>query len=71
MDDQDFEEQRDALVIEILYQTGVRRRELIDMKDKDIDFDRKTIEIFGKRQKERIVPFGEELENQIKTIYRM
>ena len=66
MDDQDFEEQRDALIIEILYQTGMRRRELIDMKDKDIDFDRKTIKIFGKRQKERIVPFGEELENQIK-----
>lgn len=66
MDDRDFEEQRDALIIEILYQTGMRRRELIDMKDKDIDFDRKTIKIFGKRQKERIVPFGEELENQIK-----
>lgn len=66
MDDRDFEEQRDALIIEILYQTGMRRRELIDMKDKDIDFDRKTIKIFGKRQKERIIPFGEELENQIK-----
>ena len=64
--DDSFESARNALMIEIFYQTGIRRMELIELKINDIDFERKTIKVLGKRRKERFVPFGESLENQIK-----
>lgn len=64
--DDSFETARNALMIEIFYQTGIRRMELIELKISDIDFERKTIKVLGKRRKERFVPFGEALENQIK-----
>ena len=64
--DDSFETARNALMIEIFYQTGIRRMELIELKINDIDFERKTIKVLGKRRKERFVPFGEALENQIK-----
>ena len=62
----DFIGTRDNLIIEMLYQTGMRRIELINLKHADIDFDRKTVRILGKRNKVRYVPFGESLEKQIK-----
>lgn len=64
--DDDFDEIRDSLIIEVLYQTGIRRSELINIKHQDIDFARRTIKITGKRRKVRLVPFGEELEKQIR-----
>lgn len=51
-----FEGQRDKLIIELLYTTGIRRAELINLKLTDIDLNRKTIRVLGKRNKERIVP---------------
>lgn len=62
-----FEEKRDDLIIELLYQTGIRRKELINLKVTDIDFSRKTIKVLGKRNKERLIPFGESLEKQLKS----
>jgi integrase/recombinase XerC len=56
-----FETERNNLIIEILFQTGIRRAELISLKDSDIDFSRKTIKVFGKRSKERLIPFGKML----------
>ncbi len=53
------EGQRERLIIEILYASGVRVRELVNIKLKDIDFNNKTIIIFGKGSKERIVSFGD------------
>jgi integrase/recombinase XerC len=47
---------RDQLIIEMLYQTGMRLSELIHIKDSDIDFNRFQIRILGKRNKERIIP---------------
>lgn len=61
-----FNEARDKLIIEMLYQTGMRRSELIGIKDADIDFSRRTIRVLGKRNKERFIPFGIILENEIK-----
>lgn len=61
----DFESVRDALVIELLYQTGMRRAELAGLKDVDVDTSGKTIKILGKGRKERIVPFGDDLEKKI------
>lgn len=56
---------REKLILEILYSCGVRISELINIKLKDIDYSNKTILIFGKGSKERIVSFGEYAEETI------
>ncbi|UWX54076.1 tyrosine-type recombinase/integrase [Maribacter litopenaei] len=56
----DFEGKRDQLVIHILYVTGIRRAELVNLKLKDVDLVEKTIKVLGKRNKERIIPLLEE-----------
>ncbi|MBR0296773.1 MAG: tyrosine-type recombinase/integrase [Paludibacteraceae bacterium] len=62
----DFESKRNCLIIEMLYQTGMRQAEMLGLTDNDIDLTQGQIRIFGKRRKERIVPIGEALINQIK-----
>lgn len=62
-----FEACRNQAIIETFYQTGIRLSELINLKDTDIDFHRNTIRVFGKRSKERIVPFGESLKDFFQT----
>ncbi len=62
----DFRSVRDNLIIELLYETGMRRAELRNLKDEDIDFPQKQIRIFGKRRKERIVPIGDSLIEKLK-----
>jgi integrase/recombinase XerC len=52
----DFDGVRDQLIIHILYTTGVRRAELVNIKVKDIDLAEKTVKVLGKRNKERIIP---------------
>ena len=54
-----IEGQREKVILEILYGSGVRVSELVNIKIKDIDFKDKTILIFGKGSKERVVSFGE------------
>ena len=54
-----MEGQREKVILEILYGSGIRVSELVNIKIKDIDFSNKTILIFGKGNKERIVPFGD------------
>jgi site-specific recombinase XerD len=46
---------RDQIVVRMLYATGVRVSELINIRRSDIDFDRQTVKVFGKGAKERIV----------------
>jgi len=53
---ENFEGQRDRLVIEMLFGTGMRLSELIHLKETDIDFYNQSIRVLGKRNKERIVP---------------
>ena len=50
---------RDRLIIEMLYATGVRVSELINIKYSDIDYNNKRIRVCGKGNKERIVYFGD------------
>jgi integrase/recombinase XerC len=61
----EFETERNNLIIEMLYQTGMRRAEIIQLKLSSFDFSRKTIKVFGKRKKERFIPFGDSLQKQI------
>lgn len=50
---------RDKLIIEMLYATGVRVSELVNIKYSDIDYNNRRIRVSGKGNKERIVYFGE------------
>ncbi|WP_431844420.1 tyrosine-type recombinase/integrase [Pedobacter anseongensis] len=53
---EDFSSQRDKLVVELLFGTGIRLAELLLLKDTDINTYESTIKVLGKRNKERIVP---------------
>ena len=55
----DFDSLRNHLIIEILYSTGMRRAELAGLEESDISFYDKTVKVFGKRRKERIIPLNE------------
>ena len=61
--DEDFEGVRNRLVLEMLYDTGVRRSELVGLQDTDIDYDAMLIRVTGKRNKQRLIPFAERLKN--------
>lgn len=56
IDESDFEDVRDKLIVELFYVTGMRRAELISLKIKDINLETKTLRVLGKRNKERIIP---------------
>lgn len=64
----DFDSIRNRLVVELLYSTGIRRAELINLELNAIDFYGKTIKVLGKRNKERIVPLLS-LTLEIVTLY--
>lgn len=56
---------RDRMVIEMFYATGIRRAELVGLNDADVDFDSSLIKVTGKRNKQRLIPFGEELRESL------
>ena len=58
---------RDKLIITMFYSTGIRRAELIGLKDEDVDLFNSTIQVTGKRNKQRIIPFGWELAQMIQA----
>lgn len=62
--------QRDLLLLELLYATGIRVGELTNIKTKDIDLSTRTILILGKGNKERIVTYGEYCEDILKEYLR-
>ncbi len=62
-----FEGQLQKTVMMMLYMTGMRRSELLSLEDRDIDFGARQIKVTGKRNKQRLIPFGEELENCMRT----
>ena len=64
--DESFSSQRDKVVLELLFGTGVRLAELLLLKENDINFYEGTIKVLGKRNKERIIPLHGPLINQIK-----
>jgi len=58
-----FKDVRARTIIILLYETGIRRSEMVGIDDSDIDFVNRQLKVTGKRDKQRIVPFGEELAN--------
>ena len=53
----DFKGIRDKLIIALLYDTGMRLSELLNLKDSDVDTNSSLIKVLGKRRKERIIPY--------------
>ncbi|MGY6520230.1 MAG: tyrosine-type recombinase/integrase [Mongoliitalea sp.] len=61
----DFEGQRDRMVMDFLYLTGVRLSELTQLQWKDLDLAQQQVKVFGKRKKERIIPIISRLQENI------
>jgi len=59
----DFKGTRDKLIVALLYATGIRLSELLRLKETDFDTNNYLIKVFGKRQKERIIPYPREVNN--------
>lgn len=64
-DTADLIESRNRLILTLLYTTGMRRSELIGLLDRNIDTARCELKVLGKRNKERVIPFGDELRTMI------
>jgi len=56
-----FEDVRDRAIITTFYETGIRLSELIGLDDSMVDFSNRQLKVTGKRNKQRVIPFGEEL----------
>jgi len=57
---------RNKAIIEMFYVTGMRLSELVGLKETDIDFQRDTIKVLGKRNKERLIPFSTKTRDLLK-----
>ncbi len=64
--DAGYEGSRDKMIITLFYATGIRRAELVHININDLDLNSGTLKVLGKRNKERIVPLGENVIIQLK-----
>jgi integrase/recombinase XerC len=62
----DFTAVRNKLMVELFYSTGIRRAELINIKENNISFSDGTIKVLGKRNKERFVPLLQSVVSTLK-----
>ncbi len=68
--DEGFIGERDKLIIELFYVTGIRLSELIDIKIFDINFSNSLIKVLGKRNKERLIPLSINIVNELQTFVK-
>ena len=70
LDDVQFEKNyagaRDYMILLMFYSTGVRVSELTNLDVSDVDMTQKQIKVLGKRDKERVIPFGSEMEARLR-----
>lgn len=64
---ENFSGHRDQLIMELLYGTGIRLSELIQLKETDVQIYDDTLKVLGKRNKERIIPFSRKLGEVIQS----
>lgn len=62
---EEYKNVRARTIILLLYETGIRRSELVGLDDKDVDLEARQLKVTGKRNKQRIVPFGDELAHEL------
>ena len=65
--DDSFEAIRNLLILELLYSTGMRRAELINLKISDVDFHQQQLKVLGKRNKERFIPLLSTVRESLKA----
>lgn len=63
----DYRSLLERAIVVTFYETGIRRAELIGLDDRDVDFIAKQIKVTGKGNKQRMVPFGKELETTLRN----
>ena len=68
--DEGFIGERDKLIIELFYVTGIRLSELINIKIFDINFTNSLIKVLGKRNKERLIPLSINIVNELQTFVK-
>lgn len=61
-----FDTLRNYAMIDLFYETGIRRAELIGLKDSDVNLETGTIQVTGKRNKQRIIPIGNKIKFTLK-----
>jgi integrase/recombinase XerC len=62
-----FEEERNKAIIDVFYTTGIRCAELVGLENGDVDFGAQLLKVNGKRNKQRLIPFSENLKNTLLT----
>lgn len=68
---ENYKEVRARTILLLLYETGIRVSELTGLDDADVDFDAGQLKVTGKRNKQRVVPFGEELAAAIRQYVQL
>ncbi|MDA9807907.1 tyrosine-type recombinase/integrase [Flavobacteriales bacterium] len=68
--DEGFIGERDKLIIELFYVTGIRLSELINIKIFDINFSNSLIKVLGKRNKERLIPLSINIVNELQIFVK-
>ena len=63
----DYIGQRDRMILLTFYTTGIRLSELIGLTDKDVDLDQMQLKVTGKRNKQRIIPYGDEYGDSLRS----
>ena len=66
-----YEGCRDRMILEMFYATGMRLSELIGLNDASVDFSAKLIKVTGKRNKQRLIPFANELEHDLRVYIKV
>lgn len=69
--EENFQTYRDVLILELFYDTGIRLSELINISESDIDFHNSNIKVTGKRNKQRIIPIGIDLNKNLKQFLKV
>lgn len=67
--EEDYEGFRDRMILLTFYSTGIRLSELVGLKEKDVDLDQMQLKVTGKRDKQRIIPYGDEFGDSLRQYY--
>jgi len=62
----DYQGFRDRMILLTFYSTGIRLSELVGLTEKDVDLDQMQLKVTGKRNKQRIIPYGDEFGDSLR-----
>ncbi|MFT3749917.1 MAG: tyrosine-type recombinase/integrase [Agriterribacter sp.] len=66
-----FEGQTQRLILALLYATGMRLSELVNLKQNQVDLRQKVLKVLGKGNKERIIPVGDDISNALRDYLQL